>query len=379
MKEINQAGVEIREVLSLKDLKAFIRLPFDLYKGSPFWVPPLNREEINTLSRDKNPSFEYCQARYWLAVRDDQIVGRIAGIINQRHIDKWQQPYMRFGWIDFIDDPEISTALLAAVEDWAREEGLKAVHGPLGFTSMDHAGMLIEGFAELATNATIYNHAYYPSHLNAAGYIKEKDWLEYEMYMPEKDDERIHKLSETLQKRYGLRLLEPKNKKELLPYAHELFELYNLEYRKLYGSVELSEKQIESYIKQYFGFISPEFVPVVLDGDGRMIAFGVTMPSLSHALQKARGRLLPCGIFHLMRALKKNERVDFYLIAIKEEWQGWGVNAILISRMLKVFREFGIRVAESNPELEDNIAVQAQWKHFDRRQHKRRRNFIKSV
>lgn len=372
-------GVVIREVKNFNDLKAFVRLPFELYRDNPYWVPPLIGDELITLGHDRNPAFEYCRARYWMAVDGKRVVGRIAGIINKRHIEKWKQPYLRFGWIDFIDDPLISNVLLGVVEYWARAEGLEAVHGPLGFTNMDHAGMLIEGFDELSTSATIYNYAYYPAHLKAAGYTKEKDWLEYEMYMPEKDDERFHRLAETLGKRYGLRLLEPENKKELLPYARELFDLYNQEYRKLYGSVELSEKQIEAYIKQYFGFISSEFVPIVVDAQGCMVAFGITMPSLSLALQKARGRLLPFGLFHLMRALKTNDRVDFYLVAIKEEYQGRGVNAILISRMLRVFRDFGIQVAESNPELEDNIAVQAQWKHFKRRQHKRRRSFIKKI
>jgi GNAT superfamily N-acetyltransferase len=369
--------LEIKEVKNRRDLKSFVQFPFKLYKDNPFWVPQLINDEINSLREDKNPAFEYCRARYWLALRDGKAVGRIAGIISQRHMEKWGQPYMRFSRIDFVDDPEVSAALLGVVEDWARVEGLKAVHGPLGFSNMDHSGMLVQGFDELATNATLYNYAYYPQHLEALGYGKEKDWVEFELYMPAEDNERIHKLSEMLQKRYGLRLLETDDKQVLLPYARELFELYNQAYRKLFGSTELTEKQIEAYIQQYIGFISPKFLPVVLDADGKMVAFGITIPSLSRALQKARGRLFPFGIFHLMRALKKNDRVDFYLIAIKEEWQGRGVNAILFSRLLKVFREFGIQVAESNPELEDNLAVQAQWERFDKRQHKRRRSFIK--
>jgi GNAT superfamily N-acetyltransferase len=369
--------VEIKEVSNLRELKTFIKFPFHLYKSNSYWVPPLINDEMDSLRRDKNPAFEYCRARYWLAYKNGRVAGRIAGIINRHHIEKWGQPYMRFGWIDFVDDMEVSSTLIGAIEGWARDEGLKAVHGPLGFSGMDHAGMLVEGFQELATNATIYNYPYYPEHLSSLGYTKEKDWVEYEMFMPEKDDERIHQLSAMLQKRYGLQLLEINDKRKILPYAHELFELYNQEYRKLYGSVALTDRQIEAYTRQYFGFISPEFLPIVLDSDGKMVAFGVTMPSLSLALQKAHGRLLPFGVFHLLRALKKNDRVDFYLIAIKEEWQGRGVNAIIFSRMLKVFRKFGIQRAESNPNLEDNLAVQAQWERFDKRQHKRRRSFIK--
>ncbi len=372
-------SLEIKEVKNRKDLKSFVKFPYKLYEDNPFWVPPLFNDEINSLSKDKNPAFEYCCARYWLAVKDGEVVGRIAGIISQRHMEKWGQPYMRFSRIDFVDDPEVSAALLGAVEGWARAEGLKAVHGPLGFSNMDHSGMLVHGFNELATNATIYNHAYYPQHLETLGYGKEKDWVEFELYMPAEDDERIHKLSDMLQKRYGLKLLETDDKQVLLPYARELFELYNQAYRKLFGSTELTEKQIQAYIQQYIGFISPKFLPVVLDADGKMVAFGITIPSLSRALQRARGRLFPFGIFHLIRALKKNDRIDFYLIAIKEEWQGRGVNAILFSRLLKVFREYGIQVAESNPELEDNLAVQAQWERFEKRQHKRRRSFIKHL
>lgn len=369
--------VEIREVLDSTGLNAFVRFPFTLYRGNPFWAPPLMADERRTLSAAHNPAFGFCRGKLWLAYKDGRPAGRIAGIINQRHIEKWGQRYMRFGWIDFIDDSEVSAALLGAVENWAREERLEAVHGPLGFTNLDHAGMLVEGFDELATQATIYNYPYYPHHLEALGYGKDIDWVEYEMPMPEQDDEKIIRLSETLQKRYGFRLLEMKDKKDLLPYARELFAMLSEEYKALYAAVPLSDDLVESYIRQYFSVISPEFVPVVLDAEGRMAAFGVTLPSLTHALQKANGRLFPFGFLHILRALRRNDRVDLLLVAVRKEYQGRGVNAILISRMLQVFRRFGIRMAESNPELENNLAVQAQWKHFERRQHKRRRSFIK--
>ena len=369
----------IKEVHNKKALKEFVDFPHRLYAGNAYWVPSLRSDEMNTLDREKNPAFAYCEARCWLAYEGRQAAGRIAGIINRRHKEKWGQPYMRFGWFDVANNPTVTLALLEKVESWARDEGLTAVHGPMGFTNLDHAGMLVEGFEELATQAAGYNYAYYSDHMAQAGYVKDVDYLEYEIPMPDAVDPKIAKLAELVLKRKNLRLLEVKDKKELLPYAHELFNMLGAEYKHLYGVVPLSEKQVDAYINQYFGFISPEFVPVIVDAGGRMVAFGVTIPSLSKALQRSKGRLFPFGAIYLMRALKKNDRADLLLVAVAKEYQGKGVNAILINRMFEVFRDFGIMKVESNPELESNIAVQAQWKHFKRRQHKRRRIFIKHL
>jgi GNAT superfamily N-acetyltransferase len=371
--------VQIREVTGPKLLKTFIRFPATLYRGNPYYVPSLFFDESNTLRRDKNPAFEHCEAKYWLALSRGRIVGRIAGIINRLHIEKWKQAFVRFGWIDFIDDPEVSKALLDTVESWARENRMTAVHGPLGFTDLDREGMLVEGFDELGTLATIYNHPYYPVHLEKLGYLKDTDWLEYEMAVPSEPNETIARIADIALRRNKLKLLDVRHKKQLLAYAGDLFHLLDDEYRKLYGVVPLTQKQMDGYIKQYFGFITPEFVPIVLDSDGRMIAFGITMPSLSRALQKAKGRLFPFGFIHLMRALKKNDRADLYLVAVKSEYQGKGVNAILIHKMNQVYNRLGITRAESNPELETNRMVQDQWKYFEKRQHKRRRCFIKRL
>ena len=371
--------INLKEVHTRKELRKFVYFPHRLYAGNMYWVPSIRSSEMNTLNCEKNPAFAYCEMRCWLAFKGKRVVGRIAGIINRRHKEKWGQPYMRFGWFDVIDDPRVTLALLEKVESWARGEGLTAVHGPMGFTNMDHAGMLVEGFTELATQAAGYNNTYYKEHMAQAGYLKDVDYLEYEIPLPDAVDPKIAKLAKVVLKRNNLHLLEVKDKKELLPYAHELFDMLNAEYKHLYGVVQLSEEQVDAYIKQYFGFISPEFVPVVLDGDGKMVAFGVTIPSLSKALQRSKGRLFPFGGFYLMRALKKNDLVDLLLVAVAKEYQGKGVNAVLINQMFEVFRDFGIKKAESNPELESNIAVQAQWKHFKRRQHKRRRIFIKHL
>lgn len=372
-------AVQVKEVLSSKDLKAFIQFPHALYRGHPCWVPALTLDELNTLRRDKNPAFAHCQARYWLAYRDGRIVGRVAAILNRRHIEKWGQKYLRFGWLDFVDDPAVPAALLGAVEAWAGETGMEAVHGPLGFTDMDREGMLVDGFEELATLATSYNHPYYAAHMERLGYGKDVDWVEYEITVPSEPNETIARIANIALRRNKLHILEVRRKKDLLPYAFQLFALLQEAYANLYGFVPLTEEQVEGYIKQYFGFVTPEFVPVVLNEEGKMVGFGIVLPSLSRALQKARGRLFPFGFIHLLRALKKNDRADLYLVGVKSEYQGRGVNAILMDRMHRHFVRLGVTKVESNPELETNANVQGQWKYYEKRQHKRRRVFIKEL
>jgi GNAT superfamily N-acetyltransferase len=377
MKPLKDSSIEIREVKSRKDLEQFIRFPHQLYRDNPYWVPLRISQERRTLSEKTNPAFEYSRARYWLVLREGEVVGRVAAIISAAHHKRWNQAYMRFGWLDFIDDPAVLAALMAQVEVWAREEGLTAVHGPLGFTDMDAAGMLVEGFEELGTLATLYNYPYYPRCLEQLGYQKDTDWLEYKIEAPASPDERIGKLAQLLMKRENLRLVQAQSRKEVLLYARQIFDLFSEGYRNLYGYVPLNERQIEYYTQQYLGFLDPEFVPLVVDHEGRLVAFGVTMPSLSRAMQRSRGRLFPFGFIHLLRAMKVNDRADLYLVVVKPEYQGKGINAILINHMSEVFIRHGIRWIESNPELENNLLVQGQWKHFNRRQHKRRRCYIK--
>ncbi len=370
-------NIEIKEVSGRGDLKKFVKFPYKLYAGNKYWVPPLFFDEMNTLRRDKNPAFEFCESKYWLAYRNGKIVGRIAGIINQKYIDKWHNKYLRFGWIDFIDDEQVVKALLDTVENWALSKGMTAVHGPLGFTDMDYEGMLIEGFNELGTLATIYNYPYYPKYLEKFGYQKDVDWVEFAVKNPQKIPEKIERIANRIKERNNLTILKVNKAKELLPYATEIFEVLNNAYKDLFGFVTLSEKQIAMYVKQYFGFIRPEYVPVVLDSKGKIAAFGITMPSLSKALQKARGRLFPLGFLYILRAMRKNDRVDLYLVAVRPDLQDKGVNAILIHEMNKTFLKEKIIEVETNPELESNLKVQAQWKLMEKRQHKRRRCYIK--
>ncbi|MBN2414173.1 hypothetical protein JXQ31_21035 [candidate division KSB1 bacterium] len=371
--------VLIKEVVSLKDIKSFVRFPNTLYRGNPNYIPFLFIDEMNTLRRDRNPAFEHCEVKYWLAYKQGQIVGRIAGIINRLYIEKWRQSYARFGWIDFINDADVSEALLREVESWAKARGMTAIHGPLGFTDLDPEGMLVDGFDEPGTLATIYNYPYYRTHLEKLGYQKDIDWIEYEIKVPDEPNETIARIADIALRRNKLKLLHVQNKKDLLPYARELFHILDEAYQHLYGYVPLTEKQVQSYIKQYFGYVSPDFVPVVLDQNNRMVAFGITMPSLSRALQKSKGKLFPFGIFYLMRALKKNDRADLYLVAVRPELRGKGVNAILINQMNYVYNRIGVTKVESNPELETNHHVQDQWKYFEKRQHKRRRCFIRRL
>ena len=371
--------VQIKEINTKRDLKKFIQFPQKLYRGNPYYVPALFFDDFNTLRWDKNPAFDHSEARYWLAYLNGEIVGRIAGILCHRHAEQWGQNYIRFGWIDFIDDFEVSKNLIQAVEQWAQDSGMTAVHGPLGFTDLDPEGMLVEGFNELGTLVTIYNYPYYVEHLEKLGYVKDIDWVEYEINVPSKPNEKIARAANIVMKRNNLRLLDAKNKKELLKYAPDLFQLLCAEYQHLYGFVPLSEKQMDNYIDQYIGFVSPDFIPVVLDNNNQMIAFGIVIPSLSKALQKSKGRLIPFGFIHILKALKNNNRADLYLVAVKKEYQGKGVNAILINKMNEVFNKLGVQKVESNPELETNLNVQGQWKFYETRQHKRRRCYIKHL
>lgn len=369
--------VEISEVKTAGELRAFVTFPFELYRGNRYWVPPLIQDEIMTL--DKNPAFEHCLKKYWLAKRDGRVVGRIAGIINHAENKKFGTSTARFGWIDFIDDREVSALLFQTVENWSREQSANHIHGPLGFSDFDKEGLLVEGFEELGTFATIYNHAYYMDHLVACGYEKSVDWVEYEMYSPGKIPPRVAEFSQKVRERFGLRQLQVKRASELKAYGPQIFELVNEAYSPLYGFVELTAKQMQFYTDQYFSYVNPEFVSTILNQKNEVVAFGLTMPSLSRALQKAQGSLFPFGFWHLYRALQKNDRADFYIIAIRRDFRSKGVHVMILEKILTTCLKYGIPIAETNPELETNLQVQQIWKGYDRRQHKRRRCYAKKL
>lgn len=372
--------VQIKEVTTKADLKKFIEFPFSIYKENRNWIPPLLMDEYHTLRREKNPAFEYCQAKYWLAYKDGRLAGRIAGIVNRRYIEKWGNKYARFGWVDFIDDAEVVKALFDTAEGWANEQGMIGIHGPLGFTDMDHEGMLVDGFDELGTLAAIYNHPYYPRQLEKLGYVKDVDWVEFEVKVPKEIPEKADRISKIVMQKAGVKVLEAKKAKDLLPYAHEMFEVLNQAFAPIYAFVPLTEKQISMYIKQYFSFIMPDYTKILLDSNGKVAGFVIGMPSLSKALQKAKGRLFPFGFIHLLKAVsKKNKQIDLYLGAIRPDLQGKGADALLMTEMSRSAIKNGVISAETNIELEENVKVQSHWKYFESRQHKRRRCYIKQL
>ncbi len=371
--------MQVERIESLRDLKRFVSFQYSLYDGNRYWVPPPRGDELKSLRKDKNPAFDFCDAAYWLAFDNGKIVGRVAGIINKKCNERWHEKAARFGWFDFVDDKEVSSALLGEAEKWAARNGMDSVHGPLGFTDMDGEGALIEGFDEVSTLGALYNYPYYPQHIENAGYVKDADWVEYQVTAPKELNPEVERVAEIAARRYNLKVLKVKKAKELLPYAKEIFKVLNQAYKDLYGFVELSDKQIDMYVKQYFGFILPEYVPVVLDSNGRVAAFGITMPSLSKAFQKNRGRLFPFGFIPVLRAMKNNPNADLYLTAVRPDLQNKGVNAILINEVAKVFVNNRIEKVETNRELEANVKVQSQWKFFEKRQHKRRRCYKKEL
>lgn len=375
-------AINIRTVSSKQELKQFIRFNYELYKKSPYSVPDLYDDMLNTFNPEKNPAFEFCEAKYFLAYQGEKIVGRVAGIINKRANEAWNKQEVRFGWIDFIDDEEISRALIDAVEQWGREKGMKEIVGPLGFTDMDAQGMLIEGFDQLSTMATIYNHPYYPVHLEKMGFEKDVDWVEFKITIPETLPEKFTRIAQIVIQKNNL-TIKKLTRKEIKEknYGQRIFELINECYAPLYGFSRMSQRQINQYVRTYLPLIDLRMVTCVENEAEELVAVGISMPSLSEALQKAKGRLLPFGWFHLLKALfvKRPKVLDLLLVAVKPEYQSKGVNALLFYDLAPRYYEMGFQYAESNPELELNTKVQAQWSAFDTVQHKRRRAFKKSL
>lgn len=364
-----------------KELKKFVKFGIDLYAGNPCYVPPLVFDEINTLRPDKNPAFEFCLAQSFMAWRDGKPVGRITGIINTLVNERSGKKEARFGFVDFIDDDEVSRALFDAVEKWARKRGMDSLVGPMGFSDMDHEGMLIEGFDEMGTMATIYNYPYYPEHMRRLGFEKDVDWIEFRMTVPDRVPEKMMRISDIVRKKYGLKNLKfTSGKKIKEQYGVALFELINEAYDQLYGYSPLTPKQIDYYIDMYLGILRLEYVSVIVDADDKLVGVGISIPSFSEALRKSGGKLFPFGWTHMLRALKgQNDVIDLMLVAIKPEYQNKGVNALLFSDLIPIYIKNNIKFAESNLELESNESVQGQWQYFERRQHRRRRAFRKNL
>ncbi|MCD7900814.1 MAG: N-acetyltransferase [Bacteroides sp.] len=376
-------GVTIRQVTNKKELHQFIRFNYELYKNNPYSVPDLYDDMINTFSKEKNAAFEFCEAAYFLAYKDEKLVGRIAGILNHRSNKIWNKKEVRFGWIDFIDDLEVSCALIKAVEDWGKARGMNQIQGPSGFTDFDAEGMLVEGFDQLSTMATIYNYPYYPKHIEKIGFEKDADWVEFKIYIPDAIPEKHKRISELIQKKYNLKIKKFTSAKKIATeYGQEIFKLMNEAYQSLYNYVPLSQKQIDQYIKMYLPIVDLRMITLITDAEDKLVAVGLSMPSLSQALQKAKGRMLPFGWYYLVKALyfkRRAKMLDLLLVAVKPEYQNKGVNALLFYDLIPIYQKLGFIFAESNPELEMNGKVQAQWDYFKTEQHKRRRAFTKKI
>lgn len=372
-------NIEIKKVQTKQDLKTFIRFNYEMYKNNSYSVPDLYEDMMDTFSPKKNPAFEFCEADYFLAYKDGRLVGRVAAIINNRANETWGKKSVRFGWIDFEDDIEISRALLDTVKQWGRERGMVEIEGPLGFTDMDAEGMLIEGFEELSTMATIYNHPYYPKHMEQLGFEKAVDWVERKIYIPDAVPEKHLRIAKIVSEKYGLHVRKLRNKKDVMENntARRIFECINDAFAPLFGYSRMTDRQIDKYVKTYIPVLDLRMVSVVEDNDGNIIAAGISMPSMSHALQRAKGRMFPFGWWHLLKALKwgRDEMLDLLLIGVRPDYQGKGVNALIFADLIPVYNQLGFKYAESNVELEDNGKVQNQWQYFDVVQHKRRRCF----
>ena len=374
-------AINIVEVTNHSSLRKFVKFNIQLYAGNPYHVPGLIEDEMMTLRKDKNPAFEFCESIYFLAYKDNKIVGRIAGIINRKANTTWNQQYARFGFVDFIDDVEVSSALFKAVEQWAVGKGMNGIQGPLGFTDLDHEGLLVWGFDRLGTMATAYSFPYYQEHLAKLGYVKDQDWKEFLIQIPKEIPEKHRRISDIVMKKYGLTIKKFKRTKEIWPYAKKIFELFNEAYRPLYGYSELSDKQIDYYVKMYIPMLRLDLITLIVrESDDKVVGIGLTLPSLSKALQKAKGRLLPFGWFHLLKTLYgKGQVVDLYMVGVLPEYQNKGVNALLFYDLIPICNRIGYTLAESNPELELNYKVQSLWDYFEITHHKTRRAFIKHL
>lgn len=373
-------SVEIKEVLTKKDLKKWVDFPNKLYKGNKYYVPFLFNDEMDTFTKEKNPAYEFCDTKLFLAYKDNKIVGRIGALINHAYNKKWDKNAIRFTRFDFIDDYEVSLALFNEVVKWGKESGFTEAMGPIGFTDMDHEGMLIEGFEELNMSITFYNHPYYIEHMERLGLRKDADWVEYQLLVPEKPDERMKKISEYLQKKYGYHAVFYNDRKKLLGEAKEAFKLIDVEFDKLYGTVPLTEKVIDKAIADYIPLVNLKYICTIKDKNENIVAFAVLVPSIAKALQKSNGRMFPFGIFRMLKALKgKNDTLEMFFVAVDEAHQKQGLPAIIIDQMLTMLINNNVKICETGPELELNEAVQSMWKTFDTRQHRRRRCWIKEI
>lgn len=373
-------SITVREVTTKRDLKKWIEFPNKLYKDNEYFVPFLATDEAETFSPDKNPAYAFCESKQFLAYKGEQIVGRIAGIINRAYNEKWGKSAIRFTRFDFIDDYEVSKALFDRVAAWGKEKGLTQIMGPIGFTDMDHEGMLTEGFEEFNLSITFYNHPYYIEHMERLGLQKDIDWIEYRIKVPENLDVRFEKISDRIVKKNGYTVVTYTDRKVLYNDALEAFKIIDVAFSKLYGTVPLTPEVIKHAIDGYVPLVNLDYICSVKDQNGNIIAFGALVPSIAKALKKSDGKMLPFGIFRLLKALKgKNDTLEMFFVAVHPDYQIQGLPAVLINTLAKKIIENGVKYCETGPMLETNSAVHSMWRHFEKRQHRRRRCYIKDI
>lgn len=375
-------SVVIKTVSSKKDMKVFVRFANKLYKGNRYYVPSMPFDDLNTLDKDKNGAFDFCEAEYYLAYKDGQVAGRVAAILNHKANQTWKVDQVRFGWIDFIDDIEVSSALLDAVVKFGKDRGMTQIVGPLGFTDFDPEGMLVEGFDRLSTMALIYNYPYYPEHMKRLGYYKETGWVEYRITIPDQLPDNHRRLSSLIRDRYGLKVRKMTRRQiRKENYGRKLFELINETYCVLYGYSLLSDKQIDQYVDLYLSLVDTKMLTFIENPEGELIAAGISIPSLSEALQKCNGEILPFGWWHIMKAMfwKKPDTLDLLLIGVRQDYQNKGVNSLLFVDLFENYKKMGFKYAETNANLETNAKVQAMWTPFEKELHKRRWVFGKEI
>ena len=371
--------ITVKQISSKKELKKFVTFPFQLYKDCKYWVPPLIKDELETLDTTKNPVFKNAEASYYLAYKEGVAVGRIAVIINHLEVNEIGKKKVRFGWLDMIDDLEVTRSLLEKVFETGRANNLEYAEGPVGFSNMEKAGILTKGYEELNTMITWYHYPYYKQHFEVLGFEKQATWVEYRLSIPKEAFEKVKKFSRIIRERYKLTVIRFKHKKEILPFVDDMFGLLNSTYNTLQTFVPIQQYQIDYYKEKYFNFVHPDYITCIKDENGKLIAFSVVMPSFSKALKKANGRLLPFGWAHILKAQRKNEKAAFYLIGIDPEYQGKGVTAIIFEEMQILFNNKGIHTVETNPELIENTAVQLLWKDYSPVQHKERSTYKKDL
>ena len=369
------SDIKVKQVLNSSDLELFIKFPMELYKGNPYYVPPLINEEKSIWVKEENPALQYSEAAQFLAYKGKNIVGRIAVMINHKEEKELGIRKVRFGWLDFIDDIEVSKALINTAIEYAKSKGISKIEGPMGFTNLDKAGMLTKGFDKLATMIGIYNFDYYPKHMELLGLVKEKEWVEFEINFPDTLPDKVEKFSRLIAEKYELELVKFKAKKDILPLVDSMFKLLDDTYKNLSTYTPITEEQIKHYKEKYFKFIDKDYIVCIKDKSGSLISFAITMPSYSKALQKAKGRLFPFGWWHLLNAGKKNDRANFYLIGIHPQYQKRGVTAIIFKEIYETFKKKGVKFLETNPELEENASIQALWQDYNPINHKRRRTY----